>query len=167
MIEIYSRSTLSFRTKSVCSQDTELLHTAIECGWLGVAKSLLRRRVTLANGSRPQSILVHTVHHRGQKMVSLLHMAAARGFPEIVELLLDWGAEVDVLKGGMTALEIALKNAEEETARILLKHKADVALREQELHRTPMHLAAISGCTKVMLELLKQGARIDVVDRWG
>lgn len=65
----------------------------------------------------------------------------------------------------VTLLHVALSNADEPTALILLQHKANVNQPNRKDYRTPLNLAVKAGCSrKTILELLRHGAYFDSED---
>lgn len=85
--------------------------------------------------------------------------AAARGNLEMVRLLVEHGAQVEVpAKGGGTALEVAAREGHREVVRYLLARGADV--QGQSPLESPLILAS-RGCHADVVELLLQaGARV-------
>jgi ankyrin repeat protein len=106
---------------------------------------------------------------------SALHLAAARGMDEVIEALVDAGAEVDALSDrhcfddplGLylinTPLHVAALNDRAQAVRLLLKCGAerDVAGGDE---RTPVHYAAARGCLAALEVLLAAGADPDARD---
>lgn len=66
-----------------------------------------------------------------------LMIAAERRHPEIVTLLLDRGAAVNLRRSGTSALTLAAMNGDKETAKLLLAHGAEVERRDVMLARGP------------------------------
>lgn len=91
---------------------------------------------------------------------SLLYLAAERSRPEIVRLLLDRGAEVDLATNTAsqdTPLSIAAEMNHLEVLRELLKRGANANASNSE-NSTPLYYAAHRGHVEVVRELLKHGA---------
>jgi ankyrin repeat protein len=82
--------------------------------------------------------------------------------PEIAELLLARGAEVDLVppSPGLTALGAAAEEGEIELVRLFLRHGAKVDLEDVN-HMTPLERATSSGHEEVVSELLARGSRIE------
>lgn len=85
-----------------------------------------------------------------------LHIAAAHGWPDIVDLLLRHNADVNARSdGGWTPLHNACQQGNEQMVRSLLRSGSNV--NSQLLNgATPLHLAAESGHTEVVECLLEQ-----------
>lgn len=66
-----------------------------------------------------------------------LMIAAERGHPEIVKLLLDRGAAVNLRRSGTSALTLAAMNGDKETVKLLLDHGSEVEKRDILLARGP------------------------------
>lgn len=89
-----------------------------------------------------------------------LHHAALEGHEDVVELLLENGAEVDAPEtDGMTALHWAAFRGSVEVVDILLDYKADITI--EALSGLPLHWAAGNGQKKVVEALLANGAGVD------
>ena len=96
-----------------------------------------------------------------------LHWAAIRGHGELVETLVEAGAEVNAIGGdGGTPLHWACHHDDVGTVRLLLDGGADPAIRNR-WGRTPLHVAARRGCTQVAMLLLARGAEPDATTREG
>ncbi|MBN2446205.1 MAG: ankyrin repeat domain-containing protein, partial [Phycisphaerae bacterium] len=122
----------------------------------------------------------------------ILHAAAEQGKGEVVEVLLEKGADIDALdEKGRTALQAAAAAGQDEVVRLLLAKGATVdifaasllgmAERVGELlkenpdlvaaarldGRTPLHVAAASGREKIVELLLVNGADVNAIDAEG
>src|SRR5688500_14082776 len=90
-----------------------------------------------------QPVLIREAH--GAAGEPLLLLAVAQGQPEIVEALLDQGADIDQRNGdGSTALHLAAQQGQEALIKLLLEHMADINATTND-GQTPMELAIKSG----------------------
>jgi ankyrin repeat protein len=107
-------------------------------------------RVLLAEGVDPDAW--NATH------AAAIHLAASAKHTEVVRALLEGGADVDRREEGLgnTALIDALLRSDEETARLLIEHGADVALASRG--RTPLQLAAGHGIASLVRLLIERGA---------
>ncbi|XP_052076520.1 uncharacterized protein LOC127714493 isoform X3 [Mytilus californianus] len=86
---------------------------------------------------------------------SVLHIACQKGSTELIKILLDHGATVDIQdKGGLTPLHLTCLNGQHDTASLLLKAGANVN-RLDNLGMTPVYYAC-TGNYKNIVELLIQ-----------
>ena len=96
-----------------------------------------------------------------------LHSAANHGDITTGEVLLDFGASVDVqMDDGNASLHNAAYEGHYNFARMLLEHRSTVDIFNGEL-RTPLHEAACMGHTQLCRLLLGYGAGIDLQDGGG
>ncbi|XP_065071133.1 poly [ADP-ribose] polymerase tankyrase-2-like isoform X2 [Rhopilema esculentum] len=87
-----------------------------------------------------------------------LHFAAGFGRKDIVDFLLQHGADVHARDdGGLIPLHNACSFGHVEVTLLLLRHSADVNARDN-WNYTPLHEAAIKGKVEVSLVLLQHGA---------
>ena len=87
-----------------------------------------------------------------------LHRAASDGYLEVVELLLEHGANSNIQenKYGWTPLHYAAKKCHVNVARVLLDHGADPTIRDNE-GKTPLDYG--SNCEEIIEELRRGGSR--------
>ncbi|OXU16507.1 hypothetical protein TSAR_009114 [Trichomalopsis sarcophagae] len=163
------------------------LHVAAECRWLDVAEVLLARgadvneltiyfatplfyAVEKSEFAMAKLLLRHgaDVNYKWYGSTAL-HVASGLRQPEMVTLLLDWGARVNEYNEQdadcVSALHIALKNGDEKIAKILLERRASVKMRDRKMNRMPLHLAAESGCVEAARMLLARGAMANDTDK--
>jgi len=96
-----------------------------------------------------------------------LGVAADRGHAEIVKVLLDSGAKVDIAASeGYSPLYYAILNHHEETARVLISGGANVNLT-QDKNDTPLLTAIWGDQTDVVKTLLNAGANAKLKDDKG
>jgi hemoglobin len=103
---------------------------------------------------------------------TLLHNAAAAGFPDIVKLLLRIGVDPNVLDTGDHPPLYRLANecvtdAGPEIAQILVAAGAEVNHRGGSTRATPLHMAARRGHVEIARALVDLGASLDLRDTKG
>jgi uncharacterized protein len=96
-----------------------------------------------------------------------LHAASSRNRPEIVKMLIDAGAELNVqTSGGLTPLHRTIPMSNSEVAKILIDAGADLNI--QEVHGwTPLHWAIENKENEIKQMLIDAGAIIDIKDNRG
>ena len=98
---------------------------------------------------------------------TMLHCAAAAGRKDVVQLLVQRGADVNCMADwGMTPLYIAALNGRDKVVGILLVQNANVNSGDT-FGRTALHRAAGEGHEKVVKKLLEQRADVDTPDASG
>ena len=91
-----------------------------------------------------------------------LHIAAQNGYLEIVELLLEHGANPNVQDNdGRTPLHYAVENCHVDVARVLLDHGADPTIRDNE-GMTPLDYS--SNCEEFIEELRRRSTGTTVYE---
>ena len=120
------------------------------------------------------------VHDADAWGISATAMAAHAGFPDLVELLLEKGADPNTAGGGFTALHAAVLRRDERMVRALLAHRADVNARVRSwtptrrssrdwnfnpewVGATPYWLAARALAPGIMRMLAERGADTRIV----
>ena len=97
---------------------------------------------------------------------SALWAAARSAHADIVEYLLEYGAEVNWRNEDWGApLYTAASTSSTEVLRILLQHGADVNLKGG-LHTRPLNIAAYSGYTETVQLLLEHGIEVNPDDEY-
>jgi ankyrin repeat protein len=100
----------------------------------------------------------------------VIHMAILAESSPVVRLLLDRGADPNTQDRGtgLTALSLASGLALDSIARLLLKHNADLELRDDGQDGfTPLSWAAKKGNETTARLLLEKGAQVDARDHHG
>jgi ankyrin repeat protein len=98
----------------------------------------------------------------------LLHDAALKGFPEIVEMLIAHGAKVDAVNAeGATALHDAALAGTTSVIATLLDKGANINARDAETGATALHNAASWGRVDAVRILLKRGADASIANKSG
>ena len=93
---------------------------------------------------------------------TLLHCAAYGGHLNVVEFLLERGADPNVQgDDGWTPLHYAVSRYHVDVARVLLDHGADPTIRDNE-GMTPLELG--SYCEEIIEELRRGGTRTTVYE---
>ncbi|KAL5216128.1 hypothetical protein ABZP36_007529 [Zizania latifolia] len=128
-----------------------LLHHAVLCGSAGAVQTLL------ASGVDPEAPVKASRSSRSRP----LHMAARLGQPEILQMLIGMGCDVNArAEGGDAAAILAARHKREECMRILVSAGADVAL----LNSTGESAASVScsggwkaGFERAVLGVIRSG----------
>ena len=103
-----------------------------------------------------------TIREEPQKGITPIHWASVHGRTEVVKLLLDMKADVNVRDtDGFTPLYIAAQNGHTEVVKLLLDHKADVNASRHTDGATPLYIAAWNGHTEVVKLLLDHKADLN------
>jgi len=97
-----------------------------------------------------------------------LHLAAEKGNCDVVQLLLESGAEENAVAAdsGCTSLHYAASLGHVDLCELLVRYGADSDVQNSRLE-TPLHLAVARGHTEVVALLLKYNARLDIRDKNG
>ena len=84
--------------------------------------------------------------------ISPLHIACDIGNKEIVRLLLDNNADIEIVDNNyMTPLHYATKNNNLKIIKLLIKYKAKINVIDS-YKRLPIHLTTDKNITKILLE---------------
>ena len=134
---------------------TSSIHTHVRDGDLAGVRAYLDAGVDInardENGSTP------------------LHWAALEGHKDIVELLINRGAEVNATSeiGGWTPLHMAASKNHIQVVSFLIKKGADEDAKAIIGGWTPLHWAALEGHKDIVELLIKLGANINSKDNMG
>ncbi|XP_044592745.1 serine/threonine-protein phosphatase 6 regulatory ankyrin repeat subunit C isoform X6 [Cotesia glomerata] len=93
-----------------------------------------------------------------------LHLAARRRDVDMVRILVDYGAQVDMQNGdGQTPLHIASAEGDETLVKYFYGVRASASIADHQ-DRTPMHLAAENGHASI-IDLLAEKFRASIFER--
>lgn len=105
---------------------------------------------------------------------SPLMIACRRGFPQLVQLCLDYGAKNDPHPDfGQTALHACVASAQRDCAAVLLQVAAEseaddlICNLTDQNGQTPLHTAAVIGSASLAELLLQHGASLGALDAFG
>jgi ankyrin repeat protein len=94
--------------------------------------------------------------------------AIVRSKSYVVQLLCQYGATVDARDDdGWTPLFWAIARGETKIAGLLIEHGANIRSLETRHLQSPLHVAAAHGHTPLVVLLMKQGAPLELRDRFG
>jgi len=94
-----------------------------------------------------------------------LHWAVAGDFPDIVELLLEYGANPNV-GGRDSSLHMAVRRRLRDMTELLLKKGADPNVRDID-GNTPLHTAVAVGDPEIVELLIRYGADVNARNNEG
>ncbi len=93
-----------------------------------------------------------------------LHLASAKGFAGIVEMLLGEGAEIDAKdNNGLTPLHLAVMNKHADVLDLLIKGRANLNVKDGTGF-TALHWAAFTGDVRTAEYLIRAGASMEAVN---
>ena len=108
-------------------------------------------RVFITSGANPKET--------GKDGMSALHFACYLGADQVIPLLVEKGAPIDLRdKEGRTALHLAAYAGQASAVAALLDHKADPEVKENTGGMTALHLAVAQKHSKTVQVLLAKGA---------
>jgi ankyrin repeat protein len=126
------------------------------------ARLCLRQLLAVAANTKNHKVLQVLFALRAD----LLHLAAEHGSDEIMELLLEINAEIEVRDlRGRTPLHLAAEHGNCKVVELLLKHGANLNVRDLD-KQVPLHLAVRSGNYKTVTRLVSC-SQIDATDLRG
>jgi Ankyrin repeats (3 copies)/Ankyrin repeats (many copies) len=112
-----------------------------------------------------------SVEPRGFAQTTPLHSAAFYGDLEMVQILLEFGVDVDIKnRDGHTPLDYASASGhrnDARVARLLVAHGADPNTRESIHGFTPLHRASKFGRIEIVRLLIEHGANVEVKNDGG
>ncbi|XP_076676923.1 uncharacterized protein LOC143373487 [Andrena cerasifolii] len=168
-----------------------ILYFAVEDGRSLIVQRLLKHHPDVNNRSNRSALNV-AVHGNGRdyskiaenllqygltidpedaNICKLLHAAVRKGYLTIVEELLKYGHDVNMVdnsgpRKGCTPLHVATKNKQEEIAKLLVSYGADVNAQD-ETGKTPIFYAVEKNCREIVKLLLRHSADVKTRDKHG
>ena len=133
-----------------------LLHIAVEYNRIDIARQLL---------DACHALRFNLLNKNDDNRTAPLHIASSVGHLDLVKLLLDYGADIDIAGDGKTPLILAAQNNHIDVVRLLLGYGVEVDKIDQT-GRTALHIAALEGHTKTA-RLLVRLAILDQTDKNG
>lgn len=101
----------------------------------------------------------------GPKEQMPLHLSALHNQPELMDLLLHKGSQINaVTQDGFTALHLASQSGHKEVVAQLLERKADLHAQDRQA-RTALHWSAAQGDVGIIKLLLFAGANANAVEK--
>jgi len=136
---------------------------------LPVASSL-EQAISRAHADTIKSLIAQVVdiNARSIRGHAPIHLATAKGNGDVVQLLLENEAEVNVVgtNSGCNPLHYAVSLGHVDLCELLIRYGADTDAKTSKLE-TPLHLAIARGHAEVVALLLKYNARLDIRDKNG
>ena len=135
-----------------------LLHAAAERGELGQVLELL--------DPVKQDDLVADVNAKGLDEFTPLHFAASEGHMEVVQALLEKGANVDALSKALrTPLHMACTRGYTKIIEVLINHSANINAQDND-GNTPVHILSECGWLDALSLCLKQKPDLTVKNKY-
>jgi ankyrin repeat protein len=113
--------------------------------------------------------LHYLLEYHDNEMNTSLHLASQNGHLSIVEVLLEYGANINARnKEGNTALEISCRKGYFEISKVLINNYTSISIQDDVDQRAqndhPLHVACHEGAHEVVKLLLLKGATIDIIN---
>ncbi|KAL7065694.1 hypothetical protein ACR3K2_38590 [Cryptosporidium serpentis] len=139
------------------------LHYAAACGWLPIVKVLLKYKCD--------------INMRDQKFWTPLHIAVSKKFSETVNILLEAGADINLLlphtcapcRGGpisSKAIHFAAIKGNSTITETLIKYGSSINDQDED-GKTPLHYASFRKNLLYVKWLISNGADVRIVDKSG
>ena len=139
------------------------LTIAASYGLAGICRIILEERAPSSYRKHVEDWFDRKPDERDDSGMTALHLAAYHGHLEVVQVLLEFHAEVNIVDNRCrTALGYAAERGWTEIVKLLLQANADMRL---ERGGTTLELAALLGKADVVLLLLDSEAEITMVER--
>ena len=137
-----------------------------------MASKLLFHSVNQGDLQQCQCLIIEgcaDLNYRNSLGEGAVHVAATRGLPAVMELLLASGADPNVALyreyGGATPLHVGTNGNALRVVEVLLEYNADANVQDA-LGMTPLHHAARAGNDEIALLLLAYGSCPDAPDHF-
>ncbi|OAA59296.1 Ankyrin repeat-containing domain protein [Cordyceps fumosorosea ARSEF 2679] len=132
------------------------LHVGSLAGRLDVVRSLLKQSVEPDDGNSLQSHATSEVDARAKNDWTPIHFAAAAGFADIVQVLIDFGADISATDDlGNTPSHFAAVRGQADVIRILGKHGSRFSVHNNDGY-SPLDFASRQGHVNVVEAILEQ-----------
>jgi hypothetical protein len=132
-----------------------------------LSDAINRKDVKKAESLLKAGVNPNIINKASHSLKTPLHLAAQIGSKEIVQLLIDHGANIDASEGGFTTpLHYAVSGGYTDIVQLLLERGTDIRAVGQG-GRSPLHSAAQHGNTPILKLLLQHGAHINANDSNG
>ncbi|CAF1193546.1 unnamed protein product [Rotaria sordida] len=149
------------------------LHIAVMNGRAINAEIVLRTAKEKAESNDPEDQIVHqkfglaSINRMNKSRFYPLHLAVLNDHLECVKVLLEFGANVDVLtstsSGKLTSLMLACQKGYFKIVKYLIENGARVEARDR-FKRTPLIHACMCGNAHIVSYLLRMGANANIFD---
>ena len=161
-----------FDPNILMNNDTTSLYLAAQFGWVNTTIALLRagsnvnfympiekyngdKFVTASRIENYNSLIINSEQSNG---ASAIHAASEEGHSEVVQILIDFGADINSKTIGVTPLHLAVQYNRSDVVRTLLKNGADVNEVSLLDESTSLYCASGKGLITIMELLLDAGA---------
>lgn len=138
---------------------------------LGILSSLVTKLAKSEDRAYLRNVLeknLHLVNSKDQRGNSLLHICARGGFFSAAEILLENGADVNILsKDEISPLQYACRESHEELAKLLIRNNANLNYVASRSGFSPLHYACHAGNVSIASFLIRSGADITARDTKG
>ena len=174
--DVQDTTTLMYAAKSNADSEvmTVLLNAVAEFNKKGFGgkneKGLWEKGIELWNeGKSKLGFKTVDVNDRNKEGKTALMFAVESDVPEVVQVLLDAGADANVKdKQGVTALMLAVKNSLPDVVQILLEDAdANTSIKDQQGMTALMYAARSNTTPEIVKKLLGAGADINARDEKG